>query len=208
MGKFDIDGMLRRIGLASQPDPQRMRAMLAARRQFEVKPVSMDAVESGDVAPRVFDQFVSADSPGVQGFYVPRDIRAMRRYGVTQPTAFYVAGNRGVRRHEVMHGILDAARGSPELQAAVPWWARNAPFGGFTDELLARLASKQSGEFLDWPLGRYAPQGSFDRLAYGAAGPVQVIGRAVRDNPELSSAALGALATGGVLTAAAMGGEE
>lgn len=207
MGKWD--DLIRLAGGSVGHDPQRFRALMAARRRFDAKPVSLDDVEAGKISPKSFLEFSAPENEGLRGVYVGRDLGQMRKWGVTQPTALYAAGNRGARRHEVMHGINDMVSADPALSAAVPWWARGAQGSEFADELLARLASGQRGQFLDWPMHRYATHGRMDRVAYGVARPVQSVGRAARDNPEaLALAALAAGAAVGVPLALSMSDEE
>lgn len=110
--------------------------------------------------------------------------------------AYYPAGNRGMRRHEVMHGIRSAAVRDPSLSDAIPWWARGAETGSFRDELLARLASRQEGSLLDWPLEWYATRHPKSAMAYRSAKPVQAVARFAYDNPVTASALAGGTAVG------------
>jgi len=85
-----------------------------------------------------------------------------------------------------MHGISHVARTDPSVANALPTWARGAGPSSFADELLARLAQRQPGALLDWPMQSYR---SNDPLAYSIAMPVQAAARAVRDNPLAAAAA-------------------
>lgn len=110
--------------------------------------------------------------------------------------AYYPAGDRGIRRHEVMHGIRAAAVRDPSLSDAIPWWARGAETGSLRDELLARLASRQEGSLLDWPLELYATRHPKSAMAYRSAKPVQAVARFAYDNPVTAGALAGGAAVG------------
>jgi hypothetical protein len=121
--------------------------------------------------------------------------------------AVYPRGDRAVRRHEVMHGMVDRAQENPDLQAVLPWWARSAERGSLRDELLARLASRDTSQLRDWPLGLYAEQTPRYALQYRAlrpvAAPVQYAQRTLDLNPLAPASLAGTL--GGMATAAALG---
>lgn len=167
-------------------------AMMKARRGFDVRPVSAAEVEAGRAPLEALLQMASRRQAGV---YVMPDVPTMRAYGVGRPTAFYtdIFGNgRAVRRHEVMHGMRDAAMADPSLRAAIPWWARGGEWGGFQDELLARLASKDKSQIRDWNTAAYPRKSLGDRAMYG----VFDAGRLAAENP---AAVAGALTGTGLL---------
>lgn len=116
-------------------------AMMAARRGFEGVPVP-EAV------------WPLADANGV--------------YSDDLLQAYWVAGNRPVMRHELMHGIRANAERDPSLSAAIPWWARGAHVGGFRDELLARLAARDMSQITQWDTAAYPRLTAGDRAMYAA----------------------------------------
>lgn len=182
--------------LGYSPPPSRVQAMLKARRQFDVSPVDMQAVEDGTLPVEAFLDF--AQRPGLRGAYASSDVAAsapVPRLGLRRSMAMYPRGDRAARRHEVMHGIQHVARTDPEVDAVIPWWARGATRGSFADELLARLAQREPGAVLDWPTARYASgdlaHGS--RWPYRVADPVLWAGRQVRDRPYVAGGVLGGL---------------
>jgi hypothetical protein len=176
-------------GMRASDQPSRFQSLLAARRQFDVRPASLDNVESGEVPAQAFLRFATGD--GRFGTYYSNPLSAgapVPELGLKRSMALYLPGDRGARRHETMHGIAHAARTDPSVANALPTWARGAAPGSFADELLARLAQRQPGSLLDWPMQSYKAN---DPLAYSIAMPVQSAARAVRDNP-LAAAAAGA----------------
>lgn len=197
MGKWD--DLLR---VASQR-PSRTEVLMRARRQFDVVPGDIKAVEDGDLPAQAFIQYASLPR-GTEAAYVSNPLSPgtpVKTWGLPRATALYPRGDRASRRHEVMHGVQHAARLDPEIAAALPFWARGAKNNSFADELLARLASQQDGAVLDWPVALYR-QGGFGSnspLAYRAAEPVLWAGRQLRDNPVASGAIIGAGGTLGAL---------
>lgn len=151
----------------------KFRKLLAARRQFSVMPARKSELPLPE---------------GADGAYFPDEKIAIYDDGVRpwDPSGPPARG-RGVRRHEVMHGIRDMAMQDPALREALPWWARRGKTGGFEDELLARLAG---GDVMDWPMSQYFMD---DPLKYGAAMPVYAAAR----NPEAILA--GAVGGGSIL---------
>ena len=142
----------------------------------------MPGISSGRLAKllaarRQFKGYDLADAPA--DFHIPE------HGGYFPDDRVAVWDSPQTRRHEVMHGIRDIASQDPELADVLPWWARNAKPGGFEDELLARLAA---GDVGDWPMSRYFMD---DPLKYALAMPVH----AVATNP--LDVAIGAGAIGG-----------
>lgn len=117
------------------------------------------------------------------------NVRGM--YSDDMQKAYWYAGDRPTRRHEVMHGIRAAASRDPSLSAAIPWWARGERVGGFRDELLARLASKDRSQITDWPTGEYPSKSAIDIPLYGAFD----VGRFAAKNPVLVASGLTGLGT-------------
>jgi hypothetical protein len=199
MGKFD--DLLSVLGQSSRPS--RTEVLMRARRQFDVVPGDLKAVEDGDLPLQAFMQHASVQPP-TRAAYVSNPLSPgapVKDWDLPRATAIYPRGNRELRRHEVMHGIQHAARLDPEISGALPFWARGAKNNSFADELLARLASQQDGAVLDWPVALYR-QSDFGRnspFAYRAAEPALWIGRQLRDHPVASGAVIG---TGAMLGAA------
>lgn len=76
----------------------------------------------------------------------------------------YRRGNRGTRRHEVLHGLTEAAR---QGVGGMPYWSRVAAsnplgLGDFLDELSAQRAGGRSAMLVPWPSYAidYARQGA------------------------------------------------
>lgn len=160
----------------------RLRKLLAARRAFVGKPLP----DSGVLA-----QIARGEIDGIPkaGFYANPEVAA--KLGLPGPAAYYDAtlpNARGVRRHEVMHGIFKAAKADPELADVLPLWAR-VRGGRFEDELLARLASQEPGAVLYWPTSVYR---SKDPVPYAVAGPLLKAAQFASEHP----AAVGAMVTG------------
>lgn len=133
-------------------------------------------------ARRMFDVLTAEDAPKAARHLQDGQLRGAF-IETERPKALYIDGDRGTRRHEVMHGMRWAASQNPELQSVLPWWARGAERGSFRDELLARLASKREGDLLEWDLGRYAEMEPQAAAAYRAAKPVQSVARFAYDHP-------------------------
>lgn len=146
-------------------------------------------------ARRMFDVLTAEDAPKAARHLQDDQLRGAF-IETERPKALYIDGDRGTRRHEVMHGIRWAASQDPELQSVLPWWARGAERGSFRDELLARLASKRDGDLLEWDLGRYAEMEPQAAAAYRAAKPVQAVARFAYDNPITAGALAGGTAVG------------
>ena len=160
-------------------DPSRLKAMLAARRKFNAI-----SYAPGDY---VHDVVKKIGGDNAIGLYKGR-------------VAIYPQGDRATRRHEVMHGIRDAASQNQELASAVPWWARNRRVGSFEDELLARLAAG-GNDMSGWQMRDYYHQ---DPLKYALAMPVH----RVATDPQARGALLGLLGTGGALMAYGLSSQE
>ncbi len=176
----------------------KFRQLLAARRRFDAIPWDSQAVAEGRLPMEVLAE--RSALPNLEGAYVRhsggQDV-AMPDVGLRRATALYKnRGDRATRRHEVMHGIRDAATSDPALSGAIPWWARKSKAGSFEDELLARLAG---GDVWEWPMHKYFMD---DPLKYGAALPFYAAAR----NPEGLLA--GAVGTGATLAYALSGEEE
>lgn len=176
----------------------KFRQLLAARRRFDAIPWDSQAVADERLPMEVLAE--RSRFPDVDGVYVRHPDgpdAAMPDAGLRRATALYKdRGDRATRRHEVMHGIRDAATHYPELSGAIPWWARRSKAGSFEDELLARLAG---GDVWDWPMSQYFMD---DPLKYGVAMPFYAAAR----NPEGLLA--GAVGTGATLAYALSGEEE
>lgn len=138
-----VDRLISRLW-AAQPDPERFRAMMAARRSFVGVPASKSSVPP---------------LPGSKGTFYP-----------DYQLAVWDDGDRATRRHEVMHGIVNAARNVKEWEKAIPQWAARG--SAFEDELLARLAGG-ADDVAFWPMSAYA---ATDPLKYALAMPAHAVG--------------------------------
>jgi hypothetical protein len=198
---------VRRLIPSSQ---SRFQALMKARRQFDVVPWDEQAVAEGVLPMGAL--MLKQDYPTLRAAYAsagdayPPSTPISGR-GLDRAVALYPRGDRPARRHEVMHGIQHAARYDPEVEAAIPWWARNARGASLQDELLARLAQREPGAVLDWPLDKYGvlAKTPSDRLVYGAARPALWTARQFRDHPIAAGAAVG---TAGLLGASALLGDD
>lgn len=173
----------------------RLRKLLAARRMFDVRPLP----DSGFLARVARGEI---DGSPKHGFYAPQELA--EKLGLPGPTALYdstLPSPGPVRRHETMHGIFDAAKNNPELADVIPLWAR-VRGGRFENELLARLASREPGAVLQWPISKYSAK---DPVPYAIAGPLLQAARFASDHP----VAAGAIVTGaGGVTYGAMAPTE
>ncbi len=163
--------------LSGQAPQSKLPALLKARRQFDVVPWDIQAVEDGDLPLRAFLE-TAEENKGARGVYVTSPLSAtapIPHMGLSRSIALYPRGNRATRRHEVMHGIQNVARADPEVSKALPWWARRTGHGDIRDELLARLASGEQSQLTGWPLGSYAAHHPEHAWQYHAAKPAQVL---------------------------------
>lgn len=166
-------------------NPDRLRKLLAARRTFDVQPLPKTGLLA-DIAKGNIDGFERA------GFYVPDSLAP--QLGLPGPVSFYdqtLPNTRGIRRHEVMHGVFRAARNDPALADVVPLWARMRG-GSFEDELLARLASRERGAVLEWDTKPYRAK---DPIPYAVAEPLLAAARFAAEHP-VAAGAMAATAAG------------
>lgn len=165
--------------------PSRVPSLLKARRQLQVvsaTPKALDDV-SRTLNPEAFGAGLR-----LGGFYSP-----------TNKLIWYRSGDRATRRHEVMHGIYDLAQKDEALRDGLPGWLQYPnKHGAFENELLARLASGDSQQLVNWPVMTYAKD---DPVPYAVLGGLQTAASTASDvAPYAAGAALG---SGGLLTAAA-----
>lgn len=165
--------------------PSRVPALLKARRQLNVIEAKPEALD---------DLFMRSNPDAYEA--------GGRMYGFYSPSAkevWHRAGDRPSLRHELMHGIYDIARNDESVRAALPRWLKYPQkYAPFEDELLARLASGQSSQLVDWPVNNYA---ELDPVPYAVLGGLQTAASTARG---VAPYALGAaIGSGGLLTAAA-----
>ena len=214
MGRFDLDGLIRRLGGASAPDPDRFRAMLAARRQINTAAFDPDTGiirANGRAAPLALEDGYEAMSLNRQGI---ADGTSNGR------TAAYPVGDNSVRRHEIFHGLVDQAyrNPSPDLPVSIRALAgarrlageRGAAAGlaDIAEEVAAFLAGRQFGPNLHTAASLSPTMRSYGdlyRAQYGLPHAIPAYALSVATHPATLGAAA---ATGGMGIAAAMTGEE
>jgi len=164
-----------------QVNAERLRALLRGRRQFDVMGLTRSEIATDPAlagVKRFYDKYPHANGIYLRNSRVPPET-PLRGDGLDRATATYLVDNpelaRYTRRHEVMHGIHHAAKFDPEVERAIPWWARGRSDSGFAGELLARLASREPNALIGWDMMDYANRTK--DAAYRVAIPVQSAAR-------------------------------